>query len=61
MERRNPELSELLMVKMAPAPGVKLIRVPAPTKASQSENCTSQLMPVRWVLWTRAFTTLFGG
>ncbi|BCW08166.1 hypothetical protein NtRootA1_43040 [Arthrobacter sp. NtRootA1] len=40
MERRNPEFSELLMVKIAPAPGVKLIRVPAPTRASQSENCT---------------------
>src|SRR5690242_1887387 len=40
MERRKPELSELLMVKMAPAPGVKLIRMPAPTKASQRENCT---------------------
>ncbi|MBN9130771.1 MAG: DNA polymerase IV [Paenarthrobacter ureafaciens] len=25
---------------MAPAPGVKLIRVPAPTKASQREKCT---------------------
>lgn len=41
MERRNPELSELLMVEMAPAPGVKLIRVPAPTRASQSEICTN--------------------
>jgi hypothetical protein len=41
MERRNPELSELLIVEMAPAPGVKLIRVPAPTRASQSEICTN--------------------
>jgi hypothetical protein len=30
----------LLMVETAPAPGVKLIRVPAPTKASQREICT---------------------
>ncbi|BCW42112.1 hypothetical protein StoSoilB3_36470 [Arthrobacter sp. StoSoilB3] len=40
MERRKPEFSELLMVKIAPAPGVKLMRVPALTRASQSENCT---------------------
>src|SRR5450830_1677329 len=43
MERRKPELSELLMVLMAPAPGVKLIRTPAPARASQRENCTCQV------------------
>ena len=43
MERRNPDVRELLMVLMAPAPGVKLIRTPAPARASQRENCTCQV------------------
>src|SRR6476659_3993989 len=42
MERLNPAVSELLMVLMAPAPGVKLMRTPAPARASQRENCTHQ-------------------
>ncbi|GAA2851938.1 hypothetical protein GCM10010523_10730 [Paenarthrobacter ilicis] len=61
MERRKPELSELLMVKMAPAPGVKLMRVPAPTRASHKENCTPQLKPWKWVHRTRPATTHIGG
>src|SRR6478735_7047489 len=42
MDRRNPAFSELLMVLMAPAPGVKLMRAPAPARASHRENCTHQ-------------------
>lgn len=42
MERRNPAFRELLMVLMAPAPGVKLMRAPAPARASHRENCTNQ-------------------
>jgi hypothetical protein len=40
IERRKPEFRALLMVLIAPAPGVKLIKVPAPTRANQRENCT---------------------
>src|SRR6478609_11796321 len=43
MERRKPEFRELLMVLIAPAPGVKLIRTPAPTRASQRDSCTCQV------------------
>ena len=39
-ERRKPALRALLMVLMAPAPGVKLMTVPAPTSASHREICT---------------------
>ena len=43
MERRKPEFSELVMVLMAPAPGVKLISVEAPSSESQRERVTGQV------------------
>ncbi|GAA1497126.1 hypothetical protein GCM10009628_21290 [Paeniglutamicibacter kerguelensis] len=42
MERLNPEFSELVMVLMAPAPGVKLMSVDAPSRDSQRERVTLQ-------------------
>ena len=40
MDRRNPALRELVMVLMAPAPGVKLISAEAPNRDSQRERVT---------------------